>query len=538
MRCPECQFENREGANFCNKCGYKFDLTCPECGQIDPVESKFCSECGYNFNPAKEPSNKTPETATQTIQSSKKESSSDFTPIVGERKYITVLFSDLTGYSTMSEKLDPEEVKDITTQIFDEIPEEVKDITTQIFDEISKIISKYEGFIEKFAGDAVMALFGATTAHEDDPIRAISAAREIHNLVNSLSPKYEKRIEHPLSMHTGINTGLVVTGEVNLEKGIHGVAGDAINVAARLSDLGKAGDILVASSTYFQTQGYFDFKELEPAVVKGKSEPIRIFKVLSLKEQPVKIHRLDGFKAELIGRKVEMNQMADAIDLLKKGKGSTISICGTAGTGKSRLVADFKDSLNLDEIQWLEGHAYPYSQNIPYNPLIDLLNKALRIEEDDTPEKIREKVESGISALSGNKGDVVPYIGSLFSLEYPEIEKVSPEFWKSQLQKAVQTILSELAQRAPTIICLEDLHWADPSFLELIRMLLSDYRKSILFLCIYRPAISLFTSHQINAMANPYQEIRLQDLSPSESQVMVESLLKTKTIPADLQYSC
>ncbi len=244
MQCPECQFENREGANFCNKCGYKFDLTCPECGQIDPAESKFCSECGYNFNLAKEPSNKTIETAAQTIPSSKKKSSSDFTPIVGERKYITVLFSDLTGYSTMSEILDPEEVKDITTQIFDEI---------------SKIISKYEGFIEKFAGDAVMALFGATTAQEDDPIRAIRAAREIHNLVNSLSPKYEKRIEHPLSMHTGINTGLVVTGEVNLEKGIHGVAGDSINVAARLSDLGNAGDILVASSTYFQTQGYFDF---------------------------------------------------------------------------------------------------------------------------------------------------------------------------------------------------------------------------------------------------------------------------------------
>ncbi|MCJ7542580.1 MAG: AAA family ATPase [Desulfobacterales bacterium] len=414
-------------------------------------------------------------------------------------------------------------------------PEEVKDITTHIFDEISKIISKFEGFVEKFAGDAVMALFGATTAHEDDPVRAISAAREIHNFVNSLSPKYEKMIQHPLSMHTGINTGLVVTGEVILEKGIHGVAGDAINVAARLSNLGNAGEILVATDTYFQTQGYFDFKELEPAVIKGKSEPIRIFKVLSVKEEPAKVHRLDGLKAELIGRKVEMNKLADAVHSLKAGKGSATSICGAAGTGKSRLVGDFKDSLNLEEVQWLEGHAYPYSQNIPYYPLIDILTKALLIEEGDPPEKIKEKVKSGISPLVGKRDDFVPYIGSLFSLDYPEIENVSPEFWKAQLQKAVQTILSELAQRAPTVICLEDLHWADPSFLELIRMLLSDYRKSILFLCIYRPVISLFTSHQINTMSNPYQEIRLQELSPSESQVMVESLLKTKTIPADLQ---
>ncbi len=520
MKCPKCQFENREGAKFCNKCGHKFDLICPECGQIDPPESKFCSECGFNFKPAKESSDEITETETQTFPSSKERPSSDVTPIVGERRHITVLFSDLTGYTAMSERLDPEEIKDITTHIFDEV---------------SKIISKYEGFVEKFVGDAVMALFGATTAHEDDPVRAISAAREIHNLVNSLSPKYEERIEHPLSMHTGINTGLVVTGEVNLEKGIHGVAGDAINVAARLSDLGKAGEIIVASDTYYQAQGYFDFKELEPAVIKGKSEPIRIFKVLSVKEQPVKVHRLDGLKAELIGRKVEMNQLADAVHSLKVGKGSAISICGAAGTGKSRLVGDFKDSLNLEEVQWLEGHAYPYSQNIPYYPLIDLLTKALLIEEGDPPEKIKEKVESGISSLVGKRDDVVPYIGSLFSLDYPEIENVSPEFWKAQLQKTVQTILSELAQRAPTVICLEDLHWADPSFLDLIRMLLSDYRKPILFLCIYRPAISLFTSHQINAMANPYQEIRLQDLSPSESQVMVESLLKTKTIPADLQ---
>jgi len=520
MQCPKCQFENPAGINFCGECGAKLERLCPSCNSLSPLSFKYCGECGHSLIPAKEISEQKSEYENLPSRPSNKKSSSDVAPFEGERKHVTVLFSDLTGYTAMSERLDPEEVKNITTHIFDEI---------------SKIISKYEGFIEKFAGDAVMALFGATTAHEDDPVRAISAAREIHNFVNSLSPKYEEMIEHPLSMHTGINTGLVVTGEVNLEKGIHGVVGDAINVAARLSDLGKAGEIIVASDTYYQAQGYFDFKKLEPAVIKGKSEPIRVFKVLSAKEQPVKVHRLDGLKAELIGRKVEMNQLADAVHSLKAGKGSAISICGAAGTGKSRLVGDFKDSLNLEEIQWLEGHAYPFSQNIPYYPLRNLLTKALLIEEGDPPEKIKEKVESGISALVGKRDEVVPYIGSLFSLDYPEIENVSPEFWKAQLQKTVQTILSELAQHAPTVICLEDLHWADPSFLELIRMLLSDYRKPILFLCIYRPAISLFTSHQINAMANPYQEIRLQDLSPSESQVMVESLLKSKTIPADLQ---
>jgi tetratricopeptide (TPR) repeat protein len=227
--------------------------------------------------------------------------------------------------------------------------------------------------------------------------------------------------------------------------------------------------------------------------------------------------------------------LSNAIQLLNAGKGSVISICGAAGTGKSRFVRDFRDSLNIEKIQWLEGHAYPYSQNTPYYPLIDLLSRAIRIEEDDTQKTVRKKVESGISSLIGEKDDVIPYIGSLFSLDYLEIENVSPEFWKTQLHKAMQATLSALGKRAPTIVCLEDLHWADPSTLELIHMLLLDYRGPILFLCIYRPLISLFSDHQIRAMANPYREIRLRDLSPSESQLMVESLLNTETIPAELQ---
>jgi class 3 adenylate cyclase/tetratricopeptide (TPR) repeat protein len=521
MQCPKCQFENRKGVDFCEECGAKLELECPNCEAKIPLGRKFCGKCGYDFSESTEtaplqeiehdiriPESRPEETVLTEITAE------------GERKHVTVLFSDLTGYTAMSEKLDPEEVREITTQIFDEI---------------SKIVGKYDGFIEKFAGDSVMALFGATTSHEDDPVRAIHAAREIHNRVKSLSPEYEEKIDHSLSMHTGINTGLVVTGQINLKKGTHGVAGEAINVAARLSDLCGADEILVSHDTYKQAEGYFDFEELESVVIKGKSEPIRIFIVSSVKEQPIKVHRLDGFKAELIGRKVEINQLADAVHSLKEGKGSAISICGAAGTGKSRLVGDFKDSLNLEEVQWLEGHAYPYSQNIPYYPLIDLLTEALQIKEGDPPEKIKEKVESGISALVGKRDDFIAYIGSLFSLHYPEIENVSPEYWKAQLQKTVQTILTEFARRAPTIICLEDLHWADPSFIELIRMLLSDYKKPILFLCIYRPVISLFSIHEINAMANPYQEILIHDLSTSESQLMVESLLKTQSIPPDLQ---
>ena len=438
----------------------------------------------------------------------------------GERKHVTVLFSDLSGYTAMSEKLDPEEVKEIMSRIFGEI---------------AQVVTKYEGFVEKFVGDAVMALFGVPKAHEDDPVRAIRVAREIHNMVEAIAPELEERVGHVLSMHSGINTGLVVTGEVDLGRGTHGVAGDTINLASRFSGLAKAGEIVVGPETYRQAEGYFVFKSLEPTRIKGREEPVQIHKVLSAKERPITIHRLSGLRADLIGRKAEIAQLGEAVQNLREGKGRIFSICGDAGTGKSRLLDEFKATLDLKEIQWLEGHAYAYSQNIPYFPLVDLLNSVFHLEEGDPPEKVKEKAESEIEHLVGKKEDVVPYVGSLYSLSYPEVEDVSPEFWKSRLQDAAQKIISALAQRAPTIFFLEDLHWADPSFVELLRHTLLQVRQPAIVLCVYRPTFSLFTSDQLSGIGNIYQEIRLQDLSLSEAQDMLESLLRTETIPSDLK---
>ncbi|MBW1768646.1 MAG: AAA family ATPase, partial [Deltaproteobacteria bacterium] len=217
-----------------------------------------------------------------------------------------------------------------------------------------------------------------------------------------------------------------------------------------------------------------------------------------------------------------------------EGKGAIFSICGETGIGKTRLVEEFKETLDLNEIQWLDGQAYAYAQNIPYFPLIDLFNRGFQIKEGDTPEKVREKIESGVEPLIGKREDVIPYVGSLYSLSYPEIEEVSPEFWKSRLQEGIHAILSGLAQRAPTVICLEDLHWSDPSFIDLLRFVLSEFRYPALFICVYRPTISLFTSHQLSGLKAQYQEILLQDLSLSEAQIMLESLLKAKEIPRDL----
>jgi len=476
-------------------------MTCPKCGKVNPPESNFCNECGQKLEKEEAIERKEP-------------------TIEGERKQVTVLFSDLSGYTAMAERLDPEEVREIMSQVFGEI---------------TSIVNKYDGSVEKFIGDAVVAFFGVPKAHEDDPVRAIRAAREMHSFVEAISPRFEQRVGRSLSMHTGINTGLVVTGQVDQDGGTTGLLGDTINLASRLSDLAKMGEILVGPVTYQLTEGHFIFERLEPVQVKGKAEVVQVYRLLSPKEKPLTLHRTFGLRADLIGRKAELAQLREAVQKLRQGKGTIFSICGDAGTGKTRLLEEFRATLDPNEIQWREGHAYAYSQNIPYFPLIDLLNRTWQIEEGDPPEVVREKVEFRIERLIGRKGDIAPYVGSLYALSYPEIEGVSPEFWRSGLVKAVQAILSALAQSSPTIICLEDIHWADPSSLDLLRSILSEFSYPILFICAYRLPFGLFTSHQLRAIGKTYQEIRLQDLSASDSQDMMESLLKSKTIPQELR---
>jgi len=336
-------------------------------------------------------------------------------------------------------------------------------------------------------------------------------------------------------MHSGINTGLVVTGQVDQDGGSTGVLGDTINLASRLSGLAKTGEILVGSVTYQMGEGHFIFEKLGPVQVKGKAEIVQVYRVLSPKEKPLTLHRTFGLRADLIGRKAELTQLQEAVRKLRQGKGGIFSIYGDAGTGKTRLLEEFKAALDLNEIQWLEGHAYAYSQNIPYFPLVDLLNRTWQIEEGDSPEKVKEKIESGIETLIGKKQDVLPYIGSLYALSYPEIEGVSPEFWRAGLLNAVQAILSALAQSGPTVVCLEDIHWADPSSLDLLRSILLEFSHPVLFICAYRLPFSLFTSHQLGALGKFYQEIKLQDLSASDTQDMMESLLKSKAIPQELR---
>jgi class 3 adenylate cyclase/tetratricopeptide (TPR) repeat protein len=520
MQCPECQSDNRQEAKFCSECGHKFDLSCPECRNSVKAYSKFCDECGCKLAYPSDESVTTTEFESLHHQPTDQIKPSETAPIVGERKHVTVLFSDLTGYTAISEKLDPEDVKDITNRIFGEI---------------SNIVVSYDGFIEKYIGDAILAVFGAKEAFEDSALRAIKAAREIHAYVKSISPKYEKHIGRALTMHTGINTGLVVTGEINYQKGTHGLVGDTINTAARLMGASQPGEIITDHDSYIQTIGYFEFDHLEPVKVKGKADPIKIYRVGNALQEPKKLHRLHGLRAELIGRAVEMQVLDEAAESLEKGKASVISVCGTAGTGKSRLVYEFKNSLDLRKFRWFDGNAYPYTQNMPYYPLIDLLTKAFEIKEGDSSQEIKEKVESNLKRLLGKGSEKVPYIGGLFSIEYSETREVGPEYWKDQLYSALADVLKALSLSGPTILCLDDMHWADPSTTEMVRKLVSNLSYPLMLICIYRPTVIVFTDFETKSLKTDFSELRLRELSPSESHEMVCSLLKTDQIPKALR---
>ena len=474
-------------------------MRCPKCRFENPEDAKFCMECGKHLTAA------TPEFEK---------------PVDGaERKHATVLFCDLAGYTALTEKLDPEEVKEIMGRIFAEA---------------ARIIEAYAGTTERFFGDEIMALFGVPKAHEDDPLRSIRAARAIHESVAGISRDYEKQIGRVLRMHSGINTGLVVTGDEYIGKNRHGLTGDTINLAKRLTGLAAKDEIIIGPDTWNQVQGHFTFEKLSPVQVKGKSEPIQIYKVLSPREQPSTLHRTHGARADLIGRYKEMAVLMDAADQLEQGQGAVITICGDAGTGKSRLTREFKERLVPSKIQWFEGHAYGYTQNTPYYPLIDLLTHAFGIEEGDPPERIKERIESGVAYLLGNENQTAAYIGRLFSLSYPEVTQISPESWKSRLHESIQEIVSALANRGPTVICFEDLHWADLSFIELLKSLLKRPVHSILFVCVYRLTFNIFDSKNTKDIPSAYHEIRLQELSAKDAQAMLRSLLKSEAIPVEL----
>jgi class 3 adenylate cyclase/tetratricopeptide (TPR) repeat protein len=455
---------------------------CEACGADNGVESRFCSRCGANLGATPGP------TPAARVAAD------------AERKQVTVLFSDLSGYTALSERLDPEEIREIMAGIFSQAAE---------------IIGRYDGHIDKFIGDAVMALFGVPVAHEDDPVRAVRAALELHEVVRAMSPAVEARSGTPIALHSGINTGLVLTGELQFGQGTAGPLGDTINLASRLMNAAPSGEIWVGPETRQLVVRAFELEDLGRREFKGKAEPVAVARVLGAL---LRAAQASHFRGAFVGRQAELGALLGAAEQMRDGRPSAFGICGDAGTGKTRLVEEFRAKVGND-VQWLEGRAYPYAQNIPYAPIIDLLSRSWTIEETDSPAQVRAKLETGVARLVDAPGEVLPLILHLFDLEQSEGVVIEREAFQERLLGAVRQLLAALAQRAPTVICVQDLHWADASTGILLRGLTEDLRIPVLLVGNYRPGYTPGAGTQV---------LELRELSSRQTGELLTSLLKAE----------
>jgi class 3 adenylate cyclase len=357
MKCPQCQFDNREEAKFCGKCRAKLSRVCSNCKSENPPENNYCDECGHDLAKPKEapsidfnrPQSYTPRHLADKILNNR-------SSIEGERKLVTVLFADVANYTSIAEKLDPEEVHQIMDGCFKILMDE---------------IHKYEGTINQFTGDGVMALFGAPVAHEDHAQRACHAALSSQIVLR----EYGKKIKQ--------------------ERGMDTAAGDTTNIAARLQSLAEPGTVLVSENAYRLTKDFFEFDNLGPIDVKGKSHPVAVFRPVQAKDvrSRIEVSAGRGF-TPLVARQAERDQLMAAFAKTKEGHGQIVSLVGEAGVGKSRLGHEFKKLLRDQDIILWEAYCPSYGQDTPYLPIAQIIKQYSGIEEGDDEVKIRQKVTS------------------------------------------------------------------------------------------------------------------------------------------------
>jgi class 3 adenylate cyclase/tetratricopeptide (TPR) repeat protein len=427
--------------------------------------------------------------------------------VSGELRQVTVVFSDLSGFTAMSERLDPEDVQDVTEQVFGAA---------------RGVIESYGGRVDKLLGDAVMAVFGDPVAHEDDAERAVRAALGVHRAVGDLSPSVEARTGFALTMHTGINTGVVVTGRRDSDHLSAGPLGDTINLASRLQGLAEAGDILLGPDTTRLVAGVFDLEDLGARDVKGKTGRVAVNRVVGIASTRTAPSRRHG---DFVGRQEELGALLGAVERVRDGAGGVITVVGEAGAGKTRLLAEVQARIG-DDVQWLEGRAYAYGERTPYAPVIDLISRVVGIEEGDTPEKVRLRLEEAVAALVDDDvhGVVSPLL-RLYSVETPDEAAQDREAFQDRLLHSTTRLVGALGERGPTVLCLQDLHWADPPSVSLVRHVADRLRSTVLFVLNTRPGFELGAGERM---------LDLGDLSARQTRQLVASLLGTSDPPPEV----
>ncbi len=440
---------------------------CAACGVENPDIARFCLACGTQLAEARAPQEM--------------------------RKVVTIVFSDLKGSTSLGEALDSEALREVMTRYFDAMREELE---------------RHGGVIEKFIGDAVMAVFGLPRLHEDDALRAVRAAAGMQAALEALNEELQRVYGVQLANRTGVNTGEVVSGDPSTGQRL--VTGDAVNVAARLEQAAGEREVLLGGLTYRLVRDDVEVEEVEPLDLKGKSEPVPAYRLLGIRETTDALGRRS---APLVGREKELATLETALDDAATSRSCRLAtIVGDAGVGKSRLTAEFL-SASAPRALAVSGRCLPYGDGITFWPVAEAVKALAGIVNDDSATEVRTK----LGALADPAGDgVTARLASALGVSV-EPFPVEELFW------AVRQLLTHLAADQPVIFVVEDIHWAEPTMLALLEHLVQTCDAPVLVLCPTRP--ELLEESPEWSTGTRATRILLEPLDANDSKSMIEGLL-------------
>lgn len=535
MNCPGCQTENPAAAKFCMSCGTPLAVACPQCNTELPSGARFCFNCGHQLGDGVAPPPPKVESGQQRLEQfipkellAKLESARS-SGMGGERRVVTMLFCDVKGSTAAAQQLDPEDWQEIMNGAFERL--------------IAPVY-RYEGTLARLMGDAILAFFGAPIAHEDDPVRAVLAALDILDEISPYKEQVKQRWGLDFDVRVGINTGLVVVGEVGSDLRMEYTAmGDAINVAARMEQTAEPGTVQITADTHRLVGPLFNSLELGGIEVKGKEEPVVAYRVMGRKAKAGRLRGIEGLEAPLIGRDAEVQKMTAALDNLQRGVGGIVCIIGEAGLGKSRLIGETRQAfLDASEAgHWYETAGLSYETSHPYGLFQLLLRRLCQATDNDTPSSLRKKIDELILPLEeGHRGQASAVMESLFGMAPESGAPMEGETFRGLLFSTMRSLLQTRASLAPHVLVFDDLHWADPASVELLVHLMPITSQApLLLLGATRPDRNT-PGWQVRVAAerdfpHRYSEVSLQPLSEGDSDTLVNSLLTIADLPPALR---
>jgi class 3 adenylate cyclase/tetratricopeptide (TPR) repeat protein len=550
MNCPNCNSQNREDAKFCNNCGSPLSLQCPNCGTTNRASARFCDNCGFNLKEAgsqkfepREPAEAGEQETGREMPGlqqyipkellAKLEAAHQKGSMLGERRIVTILFCDVKGSTAAAEGFDPEEWADIMNAAFQYL--------------IAPVY-RYEGTLARLMGDAILAFFGAPIAHEDDPQRAVLAGLEILQDIQPYREEVRRRWGIDFSVRIGINTGLVVVGEVGSDLRLEYTAmGDAVNLAARMEQTAQPNTVQISEQTYKLVAPLFEIQPLGETAIKGKSNLVQAYQVLAPKATPGRLRGIEGLEAPLIGREQQVARINKALEMLPQGVGGILCLIGEAGLGKSRLILEARktfDAFGEFEGKWYETNSHSYESNHPYGLFQRLLRRAMDVSRHVPVDVLQEKIEKLQSAFPEALGEMERQVfETLLGLEHPSGEApLEGETFKRMLFEVMAKFWFSVARRGPVVLVFDDLHWSDAASVEMLLHLFQLTEQAPLFLiCAFRPDRQV-PGWQAKTTAESeyphrYVEISLEPLNPEESSTLVESLLAVADLPPALEES-